>query len=92
MLSVVSIWHYIKDGLSSQVTFTWPLPLLSPVECDPAKQFMCADQTKCVPIRHRCEVTPTTDCLDGSDEKNCNTTGRPVMSAVCVTAVIVESG
>ena len=30
---------------------------LSPVECDPASQFMCADQAKCVDVRFCCEGT-----------------------------------
>lgn len=56
--------------------------LLSPVECDPATQFMCVDQSKCVSIRFRCETNHIPDCEDGSDEKNCNLTGKTVMAVV----------
>lgn len=56
--------------------------LLSPVECDPATQFMCVDQSKCVNIRFRCETDHFLDCEDGSDEKNCNLTGETVMAVV----------
>ena len=37
---------------------------------------MCADQSECVSIRFRCETNDILDCKDGSDEKNCNITGR----------------
>ena len=54
----------------------------SSVECDPTTQFMCADQSQCVDIRFRCEADPYPDCAEGSDELNCNTTGKTVSAVV----------
>ena len=52
----------------SQAAFTFLVCVyLSPVECDPASQFMCADQAKCVDIRFCCEGI--TICAEGSEEK-----------------------
>ena len=45
------------------------LVYLSPVERDPASQFMCADQAKCVEIHIHCEANHFPDCADGSEEK-----------------------
>ena len=47
----------------SQATFTFLVCVYqSPVECDPASQFVCADQAKCVDVR-------VTICAEGSEEK-----------------------
>ena len=47
---------------------------------------MCADKTKCVDINFRCELfVAHPDCEDGSDEMNCNITGRfATVALVCV--------
>ena len=74
----------------SQATFTFLVRVyLSPVECDPANQFMCADQAKCVDIRFCCEANHLPDCADGSEE---NTATLQVRLCVlcCVGAGIVE--
>ena len=62
-----------------QATFTFLVCVyLSPVnvECDPANQFMCADQAKCVDIHFCCEANHFPDCAEGSEEKNVNITGK----------------
>ena len=53
------------------------LVYLSPanVECDPASQFMCADQAKWVDIDFCCEANHFPDCAEGSEEKHGNMTG-----------------
>ena len=51
----------------SQATFTFLVCVyLSPVECDPASQFMCADQAKCLIFA---SVVRVTICAEGSEEK-----------------------
>ena len=42
---------------------------LSPVKSDPASQFMCAGQGKCVDIHFSCEANHFSDCAEGSEEK-----------------------
>ena len=68
-----------SDCLSQEATFTFLLFVcLSPVnvECDPANQFMCADQAKCVDIHFCCEAKHFQYCAEGSEEKNFNITGK----------------
>ena len=68
----------------SQATFTSLVRVcLSPVECDPASQFVCADQAKCVDIRFCCEANHFSDCAEGSEEKSCNITGKTASAVVC---------
>ena len=61
------------------------LVYLSPVniECDPACQFMCADQAKCVDIHFCCEANHFPDCAEGSEEKHSNITGKTASAVVC---------
>ena len=37
---------------------------------------MCADQAKCADIWFCCEANHFPDCGEGSEEKNCNITGK----------------
>ena len=57
--------------VSSYTTLTVYVPgaYLSPVECDPASQFMCADQAKCVDIRFCCDSNHFSESGVGSEEK-----------------------
>lgn len=47
-----------------QRCINWNRTNLECFECDPTTQFMCADQSKCVDIRFRCEADPYPDCAD----------------------------
>ena len=53
------------------------------VECDPASQFMCADQAKCVDIHFYCEANHFPDCGEGSEENNGNITGKTASAVLC---------
>ena len=55
------------------------------VECDPASQFMCADQAKCVDIHFCCEANHFPDCAEGSEEKSGNITGKTASAVLCVS-------
>ena len=58
----------------SQATFTFLVCVYqSPVECDPASQFVCADQAKCVDVRFCCEGN------------HCTTTASAVL---CETGIV----
>ena len=65
----------------------WVIVYLSTVnvECDPASQFMCADQAKCVDIHFCCEAKHFPDCAEGSEEKNGNITGKTASAVLCVS-------
>ena len=63
----------------------WVIVYLSAVnlKCDPASQFMCADQAKCVDIHFCCEANHFPDCAEGSEEKNGNITGKTASAVFC---------
>ena len=63
----------------------WVIVYLSAVnvECDPASQFMCADQAKCVDIHFCCEANHFPDCAEGSEEKTGNITGKTASAVLC---------
>ena len=65
----------------------WAIVYLSAVnvECDPASQFMCADQAKCVDIHFCCEANQFPDCAEGSEEKTGNITGKTASAVLCVS-------
>ena len=70
----------------SQATFTFLVCVyLSPVECDPASQFMCADQAKCVDIRFCCEGNHLCRGLRG---ENGNITGKTASAVLCETGIV----
>ena len=56
---------------------------LSPIDCDPASQFMCADQSTCVDICFHCEANHFPDCAEGSEERKFNITDKTVSAVVC---------
>ena len=81
-------WHvmccHAPLCLSKQAAFTFLVfVLISPVECHPATQCVCTDRFKCVDIRFRCKANHFPDCAEGSEEKNCNITGKTVSAVVC---------
>ena len=70
----------------SQATFTFlVLVYLFPgnVDCNPANQFMCVDQARCVHINFCCEASHFPDCAEDSEEKNGNITGKTASAVVC---------
>ena len=70
----------------SQATFTFLVCVyLSPVECDPASQFMCADQAKCVDVRFCCEGTHLCRGLRG---ENGNITSKTASAVLCETGIV----
>lgn len=50
------------------------------LKCD-IDQFQCKNG-HCIPIRWRCDADP--DCMDGSDEENCGSSGKCMFVCVCV--------
>ena len=81
-------WHvmccHAPLCLSKQAAFTFLVfVLISPVECHPATQCVCTDRFKCVDIHFRCKANHFPDCAEGSEEKNCNITGKTVSAVVC---------
>ena len=75
--------HY--DCLS-QATLTFLVCVyLSPVECDPASQFVCADQAKCVDVRFCCEGNHLCRGLRG---ENGNITSKTASVVLCETGIV----
>ena len=70
----------------SQATFTFLVCVyLSPVECDPASQFMCADQAKCVDVRFCYEGNHLCRGLRG---ENGNITSKTASAVLCETGIV----
>ena len=70
----------------SQATFTFLVCVYqSPVECDPASQFMCADQAKCVDVRFCCEGNHLCRGLRG---ENGNITSKTASAVLCETGIV----
>ena len=75
----------------SQATFTFLVCVYlspdryTPVECDPASQFMCADQAKCVDVRFCCEGNHLCRGLRG---ENGNITSKTPSAVLCETGIV----
>ena len=70
----------------SQATFTFLVCVYqSPVECDPASQFVCADQAKCVDVRFCCEGNHLCRGLRG---ENGNITSKTASAVLRETGIV----
>ena len=70
----------------SQATFTFLVCVYqSRVECDPASQFVCADQAKCVDVRFCCEGNHLCRGLRG---ENGNITSKTASAVLCETGIV----